>query len=457
MKGELIVGVNSCAWIGLAIIVLISPCTFAQQPVTARVNSGMIGRWGGHGYVLYDQANKDLFGPANATCAATNGYLFCPGSRLEWDTILNSISHPNETTADPPHIWLGYKRWHHRIANTFAIWCGEHEDLYTLNGDEIWYTNLTFHHQFEYTVGEQDGLTANIYDQAGTVETGILPNIPKSFVCEYDLCSDDEVATHPCQNGGVCYVPNNSTEVSCNCMLTAYSGDFCETCEVSKCLNGGSCVNDKCNCAGDWEGPTCSLGNDVCTTASCQNGGRCTPYMGIASCTCVDPYFGSDCSMSCDSDHEKPNANKMCVKTDYCHSSPCNEWTICKNNYILDAGYECVCSDGFRGANCNSMVPSAQKSSSDDGGMNQFYVIIGSAFIGILVGAIGMIIVQAIRNRKGKATTAAPPRATPGSGASFGSRGSAISRGSVASSASGVAAAASSALSAAPSAAPSAI
>lgn len=60
-------------------------------------------------------------------------------------------------------------------------------------------------------------------------------------------------------------------------------------CKSYPCQNGGSCFNMfdtfRCECPGNWEGPTCSVDIDECskyagTDLGCQNGATCINSFG---------------------------------------------------------------------------------------------------------------------------------------------------------------------------------
>ena len=115
-----------------------------------------------------------------------------------------------------------------------------------------------------------------------------------SFEC-VDFCFEND-----CSGSGSCY---NST---CHCDTDSI-GLFCEfkTCNQSKCLNGGTCINLPetdwqegvdpffCRCKSDfYYGDRCE--NELCSSELCFNGGTCKDEHQ-AGCNCIDGYTGEQC------------------------------------------------------------------------------------------------------------------------------------------------------------------
>lgn len=128
----------------------------------------------------------------------------------------------------------------------------------------------------------------------------------------------DPCLTSPCQNGAVCnkniYISQDvsvleslfvvfvspQTEVfNCSCPA-GFTGKLCEDdideCEVSPCLNKGTCVNTAgsfyCHCQSSSSGSNCSTDVDECLKVKCQNGGTCLPTQGGYYCHCVPGFEG---------------------------------------------------------------------------------------------------------------------------------------------------------------------
>lgn len=62
-------------------------------------------------------------------------------------------------------------------------------------------------------------------------------------------------------------------------------------CAATKCLNGGSCNNDKCVCPTYFSGNNCEINNDPCRSVTCQNGGACAG----GTCSCPVGSTGTFC------------------------------------------------------------------------------------------------------------------------------------------------------------------
>ena len=80
-------------------------------------------------------------------------------------------------------------------------------------------------------------------------------------------------------------------------MLDHIVGDFFadnmtgdESC-LSRCMNGGTCKEDKCVCRSGYSGEFCQ--EPVCKKP-CENGGRC---IGPNRCACVYGYTGRYCEI----------------------------------------------------------------------------------------------------------------------------------------------------------------
>jgi len=109
-------------------------------------------------------------------------------------------------------------------------------------------------------------------------------------------------------------------------------GKLCETniddCAVNPCENGGTCydlVNDySCSCTPDFTGRTCS--DKYCGVNNpCRNGASCH---GAGQCVCAQGFIGADCSV------------------DRCELLDCQNGGSCVNG-------SCICPPGVLGANCD--------------------------------------------------------------------------------------------------------
>uniref|UniRef100_A0A8C0IJR9 Fibrillin 2 n=1 Tax=Bubo bubo TaxID=30461 RepID=A0A8C0IJR9_BUBBB len=93
-----------------------------------------------------------------------------------------------------------------------------------------------------------------------------------------------------CRNScgdGFCSRPN---------MCTCASGQISPTCGLKsiqrcsiRCMNGGTCTDDRCQCQKGYSGTYCA--QPVCENG-CQNGGRC---IGPNRCACVYGFTGPQC------------------------------------------------------------------------------------------------------------------------------------------------------------------
>lgn len=75
-------------------------------------------------------------------------------------------------------------------------------------------------------------------------------------------------------------------------LLIGLSG--CDNCRDVQCLNGGECVDGRCDCAYGYTGDDCSV-DDLCAQnrVRCVNGGLCVN--GI--CECPEGFSGSACEI----------------------------------------------------------------------------------------------------------------------------------------------------------------
>lgn len=113
-------------------------------------------------------------------------------------------------------------------------------------------------------------------------------------------------------------------------------------CDVHNCLNRGTCIINSirqahCLCPADYFGNQCQYysKSELCDTKPCMNGARCGQQSDRAtvSCLCVPGYHGPYCG-------EEYNE---------CESNPCYHGN-CTDRVN---SYQCHCSKGWRGTNCN--------------------------------------------------------------------------------------------------------
>ncbi|XP_070560318.1 teneurin-3-like [Ptychodera flava] len=151
--------------------------------------------------------------------------------------------------------------------------------------------------------------------------------------CMNGVCRCDEdsqgnnctVAFRPCPNDcsghGDC---NNSTGV-CNCHASWWKDDCSEVeCEDLSCSGLGICRNGTCECDTGWTGP-------LCTNRSCETGCNIHGTCISGTCSCDKGWSGIACEIdAC------PN---NCTSNGDC--------------FLVDDRWQCVCRDGFKGAQCD--------------------------------------------------------------------------------------------------------
>lgn len=157
------------------------------------------------------------------------------------------------------------------------------------------------------------------------------------------LCSiDTDYCTKhtPCQNGGTCR-NQGSLGYTCYC-AEGFTGANCQEEAVTpQCYNGGTPVNipnhdPPCICPAETIGDRCQLYIRRCDPDPCQNGGTCTDQEGDGpegfQCLCSDGFVGAECEI-----------------VDHCASQPCANGATCRN---LETDFACECPTGFVGDTC---------------------------------------------------------------------------------------------------------
>ncbi|KAK3728579.1 hypothetical protein QZH41_011661 [Actinostola sp. cb2023] len=170
----------------------------------------------------------------------------------------------------------------------------------------------------------------------------------------------DECLSDPCYQGSTCV---DKCEIEKDECLSdpCYQGSTCvDKCEIEKdeclsdpCYQGSTCV-DKCEiekdeCLSDpcYQGSTCvdkcEIEKDECLSDPCYQGSTCVDKCEIEKDECLsDPcYQGSTCVDKCE------------IEKDECLSDPCYQGSTCVDKVN---GYECVCSHGYKGKNCDVAV-----------------------------------------------------------------------------------------------------
>ena len=108
---------------------------------------------------------------------------------------------------------------------------------------------------------------------------------------------------------------------------------------------------------------TAQKATDACAAAPCQNGGVCTAMGTSYVCMCQAEYLGANCERST-MEHmpggggvigimPPPPPHPVDPLPDFCASAPCMNGGVCSS---MPRGYQCMCSAGFMGENCQSSM-----------------------------------------------------------------------------------------------------
>ncbi|MCB9734434.1 MAG: hypothetical protein H6745_17740 [Deltaproteobacteria bacterium] len=201
------------------------------------------------------------------------------------------------------------------------------------------------------------------------------------------LSATGAICNPGCEHGGGCVGTDE-----CDCALTGYEGDTCETPICAGGCGPGTCVApETCDCAGTgFKGPGCADDADECAgedggascgaNATCQNtvGGYACPcdtgYEGDGSvgCTDIDACDAHGCGVNatchdleapalgdasgracpCDDGYEGDGA-VGCTEIDGCLANPCGDNATCADVLAVDgggaSGRTCACQAGFEG------------------------------------------------------------------------------------------------------------
>eukprot|EP00057_Strongylocentrotus_purpuratus_P027453 XP_011681927.1 PREDICTED: fibropellin-3-like [Strongylocentrotus purpuratus] len=76
-------------------------------------------------------------------------------------------------------------------------------------------------------------------------------------------------------------------------------------CDISPCLNGGSCLNNPnlasgyvCSCVPGYTGQNCQTDTNECISGPCGNGGTCQqPFINMFRCACTPQFTGLTCQI----------------------------------------------------------------------------------------------------------------------------------------------------------------
>jgi hypothetical protein len=153
----------------------------------------------------------------------------------------------------------------------------------------------------------------------------------------------DECVSSPCQNGAVS-CSHLQDDYFCYC-APGYVGHDCEVdfdeCSSSPCSVEGSndCIdrvsNFDCVCKDGWDGKRCENDRDECESSPCQNGGACTQTPSLCYDLCGE-RLGSGFAQC---------ASGGCVPV----SNASGVWA---SNLTAHNTYQCNCTNGFLGDNC---------------------------------------------------------------------------------------------------------
>ncbi|GAU90052.1 hypothetical protein RvY_02527 [Ramazzottius varieornatus] len=125
-----------------------------------------------------------------------------------------------------------------------------------------------------------------------------------------------------------------------------------ETIPCAHCSNGGTCVTFgpqeseyKCLCPAGFHGRHCEADIDECESQlafACPPGATCSNTIGSYACHCP---LGQIMLRS------------ACVNKLTCRDNPCRNGALCYNVHGAHRDYSCECELGFRGVDCEEVVP----------------------------------------------------------------------------------------------------
>uniref|UniRef100_A0A914I2G3 Uncharacterized protein n=1 Tax=Globodera rostochiensis TaxID=31243 RepID=A0A914I2G3_GLORO len=232
----------------------------------------------------------------------------------------------------------------------------------------------------------QKGATDCLHDSNGNVQC-VCGEAWAGELCEQQSQSCF-LPQNQCLNGADCAweIKNSTLSTRCLCPV-GFNGERCEhqndqsdlleQCQHEhRCGTNGSCqLNNSigilfCRCDRGYFGEFCEAELNPCSSAStspliCYNGGICQPMTSEkAVCQCPQGWTGGYCIGA-----HRGSAHCSCPEGyggDSCQVelSPCTKWPegdagICGNGHCLAKGnghnakFECLCSNGWTGPNCN--------------------------------------------------------------------------------------------------------
>lgn len=163
--------------------------------------------------------------------------------------------------------------------------------------------------------------------------------------CEQNI---NECLTAKCHNGGLCIDGINSYECECK---WPYTGRYCETkqtCQTDNvCKNNGICSEKvsrffgqrvlTCQCQPGYTGVDCGTRVNKCQNQPCLNDGQCITVINDYQCLCSHGFRGRNCEL-----------------VDPCASGPCHNNGTCIG---LEGSYLCQCQSGYTGVRCDVRLP----------------------------------------------------------------------------------------------------
>uniref|UniRef100_A0A8C2B612 Sushi, nidogen and EGF-like domains 1 n=1 Tax=Cyprinus carpio TaxID=7962 RepID=A0A8C2B612_CYPCA len=169
----------------------------------------------------------------------------------------------------------------------------------------------------------------------------------------------DECSSYPCQNGGTCVDKIN--HFICLCPV-GFIGTTCETdideCQEPPCLNGAQCIqgvgNFTCVCQAGYTGFLCESDINECASTPCLNGGVCEDLVNNYTCACTTNFTGSHCETELVV-MENSSTTDAANQTVSCDGENCEKRQICE--YIGSGNYNCTCTPGYYGDDCEEECP----------------------------------------------------------------------------------------------------
>lgn len=187
---------------------------------------------------------------------------------------------------------------------------------------------------------------------ANSICVDSLSNDPTAYTCQCQPgytglhCDElvDNCPVNACFSHGKCV--NGVNTFSCECDLL-FEGEFCQD---SKCQNGGSVKNHKCQCPKNFYGSLCQYEEKCLSVLNpnsqiltlldekddyCLGRGTCSTIENTAVCLCQGLFYGDRCQYQHD-----------CLS-----DTDCGNQGICQYD-STDGEYFCKCQGNFSGSKC---------------------------------------------------------------------------------------------------------